>query len=359
MAFGYSPEMILRIQTVLLNSVDEDAAVDLFRSVNQNFENLKLSGETFPRSFGHALTTASQGGWLLPFLLKAAERVPNDDDLRELVAELTIHTQRADVDHFELCRLDGNFHFIDRKPVRDSMRLLNRPDRQRIMIVTGPEQSGKSYSLRLLYHLETHLRSFRLVEVDLSELTRLAGPNQVLQPDHVAQELVDRLGYFDLAVDPPPDDQQWARWILRFCKRLEDRGQPDPNRYWIVFDAFNKVVLTQPVADLVKELAKRVGGRLATFRLILIGYGDQLPTTITPTVQPVHLELISPENLVEFFINYLRESEFDGTPDELADLVDDAVEAVLSGLTPDDNGYLSRLFKAVDEQLPRLLEPST
>ncbi len=197
------------------------------------------------------------------------------------------------------------------------------------------------------------------MEVDLSELTRLAGPNQVLQPDHVAQELVDRLGYFDLAVDPPPDDQQWARWILRFCKRLEDRGQPDPNRYWIVFDAFNKVVLTQPVADLVKELAKRVGGRLATFRLILIGYGDQLPTTITPTVQPVHLELISPENLVEFFINYLRESEFDGTPDELADLVDDAVEAVLSGLTPDDNGYLSRLFKAVDEQLPRLLEPST
>ena len=36
---------------------------------------------------------------------------------------------------------------------------------------------------------------------------------------------------------------------------------------------------------------------------------------------------------MEFFIDYLRESEVDGTQDELADLVDDAVEAVLSGLT--------------------------
>ena len=124
------------------------------------------------------------------------------------------------------------------------------------------------------------------------------------------------------------------------------------------YDAFNKVVLnTSRWHDLIKELALRVGGRLTHFRLILLGYGDQLPGKVNPTVRPVELGLIDEEHLIQFFIGYLRESKVDGTQDELAERVDDAVEAVLNGLTPNEQEYLNKLFTAVGEHLPKLLGP--
>ena len=48
MAFAYPPEMILRIRDVLLPGVNRDAAIELFGSVNQNYESLEMPDERVP-----------------------------------------------------------------------------------------------------------------------------------------------------------------------------------------------------------------------------------------------------------------------------------------------------------------------
>jgi hypothetical protein len=334
-----------------------NGAIELFDTVNhRRFEDLEVVGNNNSQNLLVALKTASAEGWLPQLVATAYQRSP-DPGLQAVLGSLSLDSSGEAIDQFERCRLNGGFWLIDRGPLRDSMRELNLLEGRRILLVNGKAKSGKSYSRRLMYHLEESLGTFALAEIDLEQLSRLQGPDRALQPNHVAEALVDQLGYRDLTVPEPPENEAWARWVWDFCEDLQPVALQDQDRHWVVIDGFNKIVMTQPLADLIKELSVRVSRRLNRFRLVLLGYGDELPIDTSPTVRSDQLDIIGAEHLTDFFIGYLKEVSVTLTDETLADRLADTVQAVLDGLDPTEPDYLVELTGRVGPHLLTLAGP--
>jgi hypothetical protein len=358
MAAGLPGEVILKIRDVLLGSFPSKPAVaPVFLMIDRIYDQLEVPDYAFRDSLTHVLSEASQEGWLPELLRAAAQAAPADTDIAQLVTYYASVSPGPAVDHFRRCRLSGGFYLIDRDPLRDSLVELNKLDGQRILVVTGAHQSGKSYTRRLIWHLQDMLGSFTVVDIDLERQSRLLGPDRTFAPDDIARLLTRGLRYDDLQVPPPPEDQQWARWNLEFCEAFQDRAVRDPELRWLVFDAFNKVVLTTPVLDLIKELALRVGEQLNRFRLVLVDFVEPLPLDITPTVRPDRPDPIGAEELGRFLICYLREVGSPLDADAQRQRAAKVIKMIMDGLATEQPSYLITLSQRVTEQLPILTAP--
>jgi hypothetical protein len=358
MAAGLPGEVILRIREVLLGSFPNKPAVsELLLVINRNYDQLEVPNYSFTDSFTHVLSEASREGWLPGLLRAAAQQAPNDVDIAQLVTYYTPISPGPAVDHFRRCRLSGGFYLIDRDPLRDSLVELSRLDGQRILVVTGAHQSGKSYTRRLIWHVRDMLGSFTVVDIDLERQSRLLGPDRTLAPDDIARLLTRELQYDDLRVPPPPQDQQWARWTLEFCEAFQGRALRDPELRWLVFDAFNKVVLSTAVLDLIKELALRVGEQLNRFRLVLVDFVEPLPLDVAPTVRPDRPDPIGAAELGRFLIGYLREVGSPLDEDAQKQRAAKVIKMIMEGLVTEQPNYLITLSQRVTEQLPILTAP--
>ena len=356
-----APSRVLRIAGLLLAPFPDRAAViELFALADKDYRRLEFPNLSLEDSVNQAIGEAARDGWLPELVRKAAASRPTDIGLAGLAAEFFAGPPIGGADHFDRCRLSGGYYLINRAPLRASLRELHRPDGQRILVVTGETQTGKSYTKYLIWHLRDMLESFATVDIDLERRSRLLGPDRVFTPEDIARLLISELDYNDFVVPPAPQDQQWARWTLEFCDAFSSRARTDLVRRWVVIDAFNKVVLTTPVLDLVKELALRVSEQLSRFRLILMGFAEPLPLDVGPTVRPDRPDPITEIQLSEFLVGYLR--EVGATLDDTARTERAAkfVTEVLEGIAAPP-GYLLELNQRITVKLPKLgrLSPMT
>ena len=344
------PSALVKIRDALLGPYPNRGAIqDLFAQADQWFDQLEKPDLELPDNLLSALRKADTHGWLSRLLRAASDGAPTDSKLAELVASYGPSNYVEGVDHFGMCKLSGGYLMIDRDPLRHSVRQLYDPAGQRILHVTGPDCSGKSYSRRLIFHVNEMLGTFTLIDIDLEEQLRMLGPNRIFFPDDLCRLLVQRLGYDDFIMAPPPAGEQWARWNLEFCRDFESRAERDPERHWIVFDAFNKVMLSDAVIDLIKELALRVSKQLFRFRMVLVGYRSSLPLDVLPTVMTDSPGPIGEMQVLEFLVRYFRDEHPKLDDEAITDRAAVAAAELLQDLDPSKTGYLIQLA-------PRLIE---
>lgn len=350
------PSVIVKIHGTLLRGYGSRAAmVELFAKVDHWFTDFEAPGDQFRSNVLTTLKTADDEGWLSKLLRVASDGRQDDTDLATLAAAYAPSAYAVGIDHFGLCRLSGGYVMIDRDPLRRSMRRLYAPDQERILVVTGKDQSGKSYTRRLIWHLTEMLGTFSVIDIDLERQARLLGPDRTFYPDDIARLVLQRLHY-DLVVPPPPEDQQWPRWNLEFCDAFEERALRDPERRWVVLDAFNKVVLSDQVIDLIKELAVRVSQQLSRFRFILVGYRSGIPPEVLPTVIADSPDPIDEGRLMEFLLRYLAEENPHLDDEERTEQAATAVADLLDGLDQDVPDYLVKLAQRLVAKLRKLTE---
>jgi len=305
-----------------------------------------VQGSTYPQNLLAVIKTAQTEGWLLPLVRQVRQDVPNDPGLLTLEAELVPDAPPPHVDYFNVCCLAGSRVMVDRKCLRDSLRLLSKPMGKRIMVVTGKKSSGKSHSVQLISYLAAFRGGVTLALIDLAAYRQVLSVDTELDPDYIARALARKLRY-DLGPLTPPTDSQWARWVLDFCDELETSALEDNRSCWVVIDGFGSVPLSQATVGLIKDLAARINQSLLRFRLILLGYGGDFNHDVLPHIMWETIEPIGIRDLLEFFRHAYQELQIPASEDMLVD----SVTQVLSGLDSQHEDFLVQLESRVSDAL--------
>jgi hypothetical protein len=336
------------LRNALLDRYQDAAGLqDMLLKLDQKYQQISKDAWTLPENVGLVISTAQAQGWLMPLVRQVRADTPGDPALQNLEHELLPHLPPQHVDYFEVCCMAASRVMVDREYLRASLRLLSMPLGKRIMIVTGGKCSGKSHSFRLISYLSEVRGDFSLIPIDLETYSRMLGANTVVEASDLARALAKKLHY-EVGPLEPPNDRQWARWVIDFCDALEAHALDDDRSRWVVIDGFDSVVLAQATCDLIKELAVRIDRSLARFRLILLGYDDvSFPRDVLPQIEREHIRPIGLQELAEFFARAYQQLGI--PPDE--DRLVASLHRVLDGLNEGQEDFLIHLEPRVSAEL--------
>lgn len=255
------------------------------------------SPASLPIEIQRVVVAARTNSWLLQLLDEASQMRPDDQALKDLLkAAAPISANPANP--WQALVINGQ-PLVDRDAIRTSVRQLDA-NQARILVVFGDEATGKSHLSNLITWRATEAAA-RMVTVNLEQLWKLASAeNRRLAPRDIAMRFCDQLGFGYEII--PSNDEQDSRWAIIFCDRVQarlDAGQV----YWFVVDEFNKIATSQQIVDLVKEFASRVSTTMANVRLVLLGFGDTLPTSVEPGVLRQRVPHLAESDIKEYFAN--------------------------------------------------------
>lgn len=271
---------------------------------------LSLIGKAQRNRWIHELIEAAVNENPIPKLLAIA------DELRPAIIAATR-------DHFNVIFVDNNVALVNRTFLRQSLKQLASSDLTgaRILVVNGPEMSGKTYSMELVAYLNRALQNFKIVHIDLK---KTSGE---VKPEHIAGQIVDQM-LLEANVMPALDQEQDARWIQLFCSRLQGVLSNVADVWWIVIDGFNHHRLSTPVNDLVKELASRIRLTMPRLRMVLLSYNDNLSPDVERVALRETIDRIDERHLTSFFNQVYMESNKTYFPKDIAERIGEVLRAV-------------------------------
>jgi hypothetical protein len=201
------------------------------------------------------------------------------------------------IDPYLACLLGtGNRHaFIDRSMLRDHVRDMADPDGPRVLIVTGPSCSGKSYSWYLINHVRRE-GEFSPHPVNFSQWSGPpAGPADVM-----------RLVAATLCWEAPPvdhtalDDAQARTLLYWFIGKMAK----EPGRTWLIFDGLLGPTVTDAALRLIEGIATAAEqGTAGELRVVLIEYSRSLPQDVDPYALREPIKQVGVTELRAFFQN--------------------------------------------------------
>jgi hypothetical protein len=192
----------------------------------------------------------------------------------------------------------GTMPFIDRRSLRETLRELTEQDNLvKVVVVRGPEASGKSYSGHLIAHVANRKAGSRIVWVRLTEIE----PNFEFEPSDLMVAIASQLSLTvpkNLSKTRTQDArivQKLLDWLVGAFPKYPDLFQP----VWLILDDLNFTGCPLWVAEFAAGLAARVTRtQLPDLNLFLIG--------IEPERLPLETRFIT-----------LTDNAVPPTPDEL------------------------------------------
>jgi hypothetical protein len=343
-----------RIKDALLAAFPDPSALNnILLVINRTYAQHQVNNASYSATVGAIVGEAASEGWLQALLDAAVQAVPADPNLRQIQLELRPYGAPAGVECYDVCRLNGAHLLVNRTELRQALRNLNNPHGKRILVVTGEPKCGKSHSAQLISYVAEVLGGFEFRHIDLKvirEMRDLDKRSDPVLPAELAARLVKKLSY-QITLAEEPKDAQWARWVFTFCEDFEAVAMNDSKVHWLVIDEFNSVLLSQAALDLVKELARRINLTLPRFRLILLGFGEDLAGPVLGTVEKENVRRIDQRDLILFFTNAHVQMGLQYDPQKIADTVGRVLNKV-DASTPEE--YLDDLAPAVEEELGKL-----
>ena len=233
-------------------------------------------------------------------------------------------TPGMDADAYGINMLGGGRNrlaFIDRDDLRTYLRDLAQEDKDRVLVVTGPAQSGKSHTWHLIQHIGGCVVG---IQPGLIDLTRWTG--QPAGPYDIMELVVNALALTDLPPCEPhahPDNQE-RKLLAWFTGRIS--RQPEPS--WLVFDGVEHAHLTEAGTRLVNDIADAARNNQAgKLRVALLAgsppSADEY-NMVHEAIQPVGVS-----ELRRFFVGAARQAGEDidaAALDALLDKLFDGVE---------------------------------
>jgi Effector-associated domain 1 len=329
-------DQLKRVIKALLDAYKNRPDLELlvFQVDNRSLDQISTSGD-LTRDTRRLVMVATQERWIAQLLAEAADDRPVVGDLRALADELAPLAPSASANPWK-ARVINGVPLVDREPVRAAFKELDSTSGSRVLTVSGPATSGKSYTVNLATWRATESGDGQ-VWIDLSKLVdRSSGARLPVDPHRVAKSICDQMQVKDTSVLDGSGEQD-ARWNIAFCDRLQGylrqqrRATGSTERWWIVLDEFNSVPVSQQANDLIKELATRVAGVLTDVRLILLGYAEPLQIGAGAVIR-TEVDFITPTELEEYFVELNKSLALPAPASEIAA----AIARVLQKVDPSD-----------------------
>jgi hypothetical protein len=170
--------------------------------------------------------------------------------------------------------------FVNRRTLREHIRHMSLSDTgPAVLIVTGPQQSGKSYTVELLTHFarERRIAAMALpreerpapVAVGVVTVQRQTGAS--VTPMSLAIQFADVM--LAPGLDRPADDATPSRMNEYLSQWVLEQAAATGREWWLVLDGLNDPDLTDDCMGFVTKLAEKVAQRTYghRVRLVLIG----------------------------------------------------------------------------------------
>ena len=329
---GWDPDRGKRLSRLLAQRYSDEAEVRALVEGAGISTGFLRSGSTSMFVYWFELAKELNENRLLRSLLDAviADTPALESSINDLdaVAADTVVTTVGDRYQLRLLR-PGDRPFINRVDLRDRLKKLIE-ERYPVLIVRGPERSGKSFSFQLLQQVLPG--GIRLMSVDFS------SPGAGRSATHLAELLHSRFG-----LDAPAQMSRRTTGIRRATELVHGFGaeyQREPRGRVILFlDGLNRVDLARDTFAFVSQLiADASSGQLGELQLVLAGYAEQFDAQYRQLVLTEDVAAITRTDLQRFFeecaleaglpvtdtvVQDLVASVLDGQPsiDELADRV--------------------------------------
>lgn len=304
---------------------------------------------------------ADDENWLGNLLEAAIEMRSASQMLKLLRTEFdgVITAERAD--HFDAYWLLGDRVLVDREPLRAAVKSLEALPgsgeiQKRVVVVTGPRKSGRSWSLQYIRYLKETRHSFILVWPDLENLANSIDDDKELGPEHLGYSIAKQMN-LKMSDWPERKKEKDEKWVWRFCEWLTGQLTGTQTVYWIVLDSFDKLLLPDGIYVLINALAMRIQVNLDMLRLVLLSYNrqDDLPSDVIPDVEIISTNLIGDPELVAFFARLYdqrkRRFDIDFSPTDVANSVAEVKRQVVDF---GNEGYMFKLGPAVVQEAKKL-----
>ena len=248
---------------------------------------------TFVMVMYAVLKDAYSAGWIRDLIAAACVEVPLNPKVVAFVAkypEWNPANQPKPIDHYNACRLISNRPFINRLKLRELLKKIDAPNESRVLVVTGDPMSGKTYTSEFIRYLTQNRQNQKAIYVDLDRYT--------YTPGDLAEELGNKIRGSTLQM-PKRFEEQPARWNHQLCNYVTSEViNTSPITWWFIFDGFRQ--LDTATDDFLHELVLAAEANLARLRIVLLGYGNELPSKVDKYVHREGIETITRRDLIDF-----------------------------------------------------------
>jgi hypothetical protein len=254
--------------------------------------------------------------------------------------------------------------FLDRRVLRDHLRHMSPPvppgsdaddTSPAVLVITGPDRSGRSYTVELLHHLARERRAAAMIiprpqrppEPAVAVVTIPPKMGSSMNPERLAEQFAKAMlaDEVDAPVDiatPDRMSQYLSQWVL-------ERAGDTRKEWWLVLDGLDDADLDDRTMGFVGKLAEQVVLRTGQprVRLVLIGCRPPLVDALpAERVAREQLGEIGEVDLEPFFAQLLAAG---GSPSPPPEAVKLAVMLVLDDL-PSNGDRLPLLNRALREK---------
>jgi hypothetical protein len=298
-------------------------------------------------------------------LIRSARAENSTNQLLAVVAEAILKklaqyapTYRA-ADPYQVCLPKQDLPFINRRALRDTLRMMVAGGGKAILAVEGNPRMGKTHTSHLISYLGNKVRHAGESLVYRTVNVHLGSHSSAFNAGDFAEQVALRLGRADTSgtIPPRPTSEHEARWEPRVAAWIvgtihEVVKQQNLRQVWLVVDGFQQTRVSQSTRDLLVRLAHEAHYNVPEMRVILLDYPDALPD-LERFVERDRLEWPTKSDLKEFY-----RAVVEGTGRSMSSsYIGKLANATWIDAEPLDRDFMERLDNAIRARLPILLKP--
>jgi hypothetical protein len=353
-----TPDQFKRLKELLLTDFPTEAAVQpLVRQAQNKTLDQIATGPNLEDKLEKLIDRAQTEGWLGTLIETAGElRENNAAAWTSMAAELRPQIILARLDPYDTPRLQGDRVLLDRGGLRSALRNLNTALGKRILVVQGERGTGRTHSYELIKYLANpDLKNFKAYRVDLLDPS-LRDEAGEIRPEMVGERIAELAGFEGM---PGRQNEQDARWAVRFCNWLMRELEQTETMLWIVLDSLDRVLLPEGTRYFIEALVARIDSEANQdrLRLVLLGYAD-LETLLGLAEASIESEAIPPvgnTEVIQFFRSvYEYRQQLSATPYTDDEVTNSAV-SVLRQVDLTKPGQMRALAQTAIQEVKRIL----
>jgi hypothetical protein len=221
---------------------------------------------------------------------------------------------------WDTCLLALDLPFLNREKTRKAIEYFSygliqgiRPAGKRVLIINGPGQSGKSFTLDYISYVNSIFAglNFSTIWIDFKKQVSAS-----FTPSDLIGSLLDQIDpdWEDKIILPKLLNQQIPRWTTELVSvlvsQIQERNLIDgSNNHWvIVLDGFDDKKVSIDTLDLIQKIADVATGNILkdiagdVVRLVLLGYDGR----VTNYLKRVEVEDIQPVTVDDIRLYFKR-----------------------------------------------------
>ncbi|HEX6719180.1 MAG TPA: hypothetical protein VF088_18895 [Pyrinomonadaceae bacterium] len=301
-----------RPRAVLLSMIAEDEFRLEFPLDPQNVKDLAREAIK--------MCEASQWDRLPPWLQQILSKVARTEPVAKILAKIATpppnwkNTQlNSSFDTFWIPRL--GLPFVDRRKVREALKDLDKQTGPSVLIINGPQKSGKSYCLELITHaVEENMKAAgKNSFIPVGRVVLQPGMGASLTPENLADKIVRTITDNPISLPILNSGQQVVtadRLNEHLCDWIVENAERTGALWWIGLDGLNDPDLLPITRNFIAKLVEVIsenGKHSNKLRLIIIDYPREHLVRFAEQIKIEELGPIGDIDVEAFFRKQLEE----------------------------------------------------